>query len=112
MTAVSLPEAGNYGAFTKGIWGLEEGAELTVGATANICVPAAYIEARKAAEEEGNGSMKTITNLQIVLDKVPDVRKAYGIEDAVTAEDWVELWGADLETMETMLESAKCVGGG
>ena len=78
MTAVEVPEGGNFGAFKKYIWKLEDGAEFVNGHTATLCVPKTYIDAHAAAiEEAGSETMPATQNLQIVLDTVPGVRESF-----------------------------------
>merc|ERR1712048_1275616 len=109
LTAVSVPAEGNFGGFSKGIWKLDEGQALTDGYWVDLCVNKEYVEAHAAHEEEtGENTMSATQNLQIVLDTVPNVREAYDIVDAETAEDWIEMWGADLDTINALVESAKC----
>ena len=113
LTAVTVPaDSGELlGKFNENIWGQKEGTELKDGSSTTICVPAAYIEAHKAAHEKsGKETMPTTQNLQIVLDTVPGFRKGVGLEDDADAETWITSWGSDLDFMNEMQEKAACAG--
>ena len=83
------------------------------GHTVNLCLPKSYIERHAQSEiEKGDGkTMSALDNLQDVLDTVPGAATAYGIDGITKAEDWVNAYGADLETIKGLREKAGCLAG-
>ena len=82
--------------------------KLTEGFSTSLCVPKSYIDGHAALHEKsGLKDTTTEENLQIVLDAVTGIRKAYGLPDTVaTAADWAAEWDADPAYFKEMRESA------
>merc|ERR1712146_408997 len=96
--------------FKQYIWRLGVGEEMTVVHSVNLCLPKTYI-VRHAENEGEDGTMSALVNLQDVLDTVPGAATAYGIDGITKAEDWVNAYGADLETIKGLREKAGCIAG-
>ena len=79
LLVAGLPdvEEPNYGFFKSVIWGLEDDEEMTVGHTAELCLPRSYIQQHAISEGESDGAMNAWDNLQDVLDSVPDADVLY-----------------------------------
>mgnify|MGYP001130311339 CR=1 FL=1 len=110
LMVAGLPdvEDPNYGLFSQYIWGLEDGEPLTVGHTATLCLPKPYI-VRHAEHEAEVGTLSAWENLQDVLDTVPGVDVAFGIDGVTEVADWVLYYGADEATIKGLQEKAGCL---
>ena len=69
----------NYGGFKQYIWGLGPDDDIYVGHTATLCLPKSYIDAHSDSVGR-DGTKSAWDNLQTVLDEVPGVDVAFGID--------------------------------
>ena len=61
-------------------------------------------------EAAGAELITATENLQIVLDTVPGVREAFGLDEALeTSQEWVEAYGADQDTIDATMEGMTCI---
>lgn len=83
---------------------------LTNGWTATLCTPKSYVDAHASAiEEAGSENIPATQNLQIVLDTVPGVREAFELGEIETSDEWVDVWGANLDVISTLMEGMVCL---